>query len=120
MIAQVHYDDAEKHVEDIFIENENNFNNISLPEFQNINEAPEKWIWNVLYNNLENEENKYTYEQIQDKLITLFSSEVNIEFPKDGISGLIEKTENNDIYQKIDLKNNYTVWLISLTKQFFT
>ena len=51
-----------------FIENETDFNVIALPEFQNINEAPKEWIWNVLYKNLENEENKYTYEQIQEKL----------------------------------------------------
>lgn len=106
LISQVHYEDAQKHLEDIFIENENSFNVIPLPEFQNINEAPEEWIWNVLYNNLENEENKYTYEQIQEKLTNLFSSEIENKFPKEGIKGVIEKSKENNLYCKIDLKNN--------------
>ena len=55
LISQVYYEDAHKHLEDIFIENENSFNSLVLPEFQDINEAPVGWIWNFLYNNLENE-----------------------------------------------------------------
>lgn len=108
LISQVHYEDAEKYLKDIFIQNENSFNSIALPEFQNINDAPEEWIWNVLYNNLEDEENKYTYEQIQEKLIKLFSSEIKNKFPKEGIDGLIEKNKENDLYYKVELKNNNT------------
>lgn len=108
LISQVHYEDAQKHLEDIFIENENSFNNITVPEFKNINDAPEKWIWNVLYNNLENEENKYTYEQIQEKLINLFSSEFERKFPEEGIDGLIEKNIENNIYYKTEIKKDNT------------
>lgn len=121
LISQVHYEDAEKHLKDIFIEYENNFNVIALPEFQNINEAPKEWIWNVLYNNLDNEENKYTYEQIQEKLINLFSSEIQNKFPEQGIEELIEKSKENNLYYKVDLKNNnakkYGYCIKSLTQE---
>lgn len=108
LISQVHYEDAEKHLKDIFIEKENNFNSISLPEFQNINEAPNSWVWNVLYNNLENEENEYSYEQIQEKLIELFSNKLEIKFPEEGIEGVLEKNKENDLYYKVELQNNNT------------
>lgn len=121
LISQVHYEDAEKYLKDIFVEYENNFNVIALPEFQNINEAPKEWIWNILYNNLENEENNYTYEQIQEKSINLFSNKLEMKFPEDGIVGLIEKNKKSNTYYKKDIKNNnskkYGYCIKSLTQE---
>ncbi|MGN1299081.1 MAG: hypothetical protein ACI4UE_03765 [Candidatus Scatovivens sp.] len=104
LLQQVYYEDAEKCLEDIFVSNENIED--PLPEFSDINEAPEEWIWMVLYNNLENEENLFTYEQIQEKLISLFSENLNKKFPEEGVKGLIEKNLESGNYYKIENINN--------------
>lgn len=104
LIAQVYYEDVEKYLNNIFIKNENQLNHVSLPEFTNINEASEEWIWMVLYTNLESEENTYTYEQINEELVTLFSENLNKKFPQNGIEGLIAKNEETGMYYKLDIE----------------
>lgn len=54
----------------------------ALPEFENINQAPELWIWEVVKKNMEQYE--LTYDEIQNKAKEIFGNEFNKEFPKDG------------------------------------
>lgn len=54
----------------------------ALPEFSNINEAPDLWTWEVVKKNLENYE--LTYEEIQQKATELFGKKFTKQFPKEG------------------------------------
>lgn len=54
----------------------------ALPEFSNINEAPDLWTWEVVKKNLENYE--LTYEEIQQKATELFGKQFTKQFPKEG------------------------------------
>ena len=59
----------------------------ALPSFKDINEASEKWIWEVVKKNLE--EYELTYEQIEEKAKELFGDHLNREFPKQGTEYLV-------------------------------
>lgn len=65
----------------------------ALPEFQDINSADEKWIWEVVKNNLENYE--VTYEEIEEEAKTIFGESFNKEFPKEGNSSFEYNSETN-------------------------
>lgn len=54
----------------------------ALPEFNNINEAPDLWTWEVVKKNLEDYE--LTYEEIQQKATELFGKQFTKQFPKEG------------------------------------
>lgn len=54
----------------------------ALPKFDDINNAPDLWIWEVVKKNLENYE--LTYEEIEQKAIELFGSQFTKQFPKEG------------------------------------
>lgn len=54
----------------------------ALPEFSNINEAPDLWTWEVVKKNLEDYE--LTYEEIQQKATELFGKQFTKQFPKEG------------------------------------
>ena len=54
----------------------------ALPKFNNINEAPDLWVWEVVKKNLEQYE--LTYEEIQEKAIEIFGKEFTKQFPKQG------------------------------------
>lgn len=54
----------------------------ALPEFDNINNADETWIWGIVRKNIETEE--LIYEQIDEKAKELFGQELNKSFPKEG------------------------------------
>ena len=56
--------------------------NEALPTFQNINEAPDNWIWQVVQKNLE--EYALGHDQIQEKAKELFGEDFNKQFPKEG------------------------------------
>lgn len=56
----------------------------ALPEFNDINQAKDKWIWEVVKNNLENYE--VTYDEINEKAKEIFGKEFTKEFPKEGNS----------------------------------
>lgn len=55
----------------------------ALPTFENINEAPEKWIWEAVKKNIDNYDT-ITYEQIQEKAKEIFSDNFTKELPKEG------------------------------------
>lgn len=56
--------------------------NEALPKFDNINNAPDLWIWEVVKKNLE--EYELTYEQIQEKAREIFGSTFTKKFPQEG------------------------------------
>ena len=112
LLKQVYYEEADNHLEKIFVKSGNIED--PLPKFDNINNAPEDWIWMVLYNNLENEENSYTYEEIQEKLTLLFSQNLKKTFPEEGIKDLIEKNAKTGKYNKIEIENNNKEYMYSI------
>lgn len=67
----------------------------ALPQFDNINNAPDIWIWEVVKKNLENYE--LTYEEIQEKAIEIFGENLKKQFPKEG-SQYIKYQEDIDKY----------------------
>ena len=70
--------------------------NEALPEFENINQADEMWMWEVVKKNLEDYE--LSYEQIQEKAQELFGSDLTKEFPKEGTQYLVYDKEKNTLY----------------------
>lgn len=67
----------------------------ALPEFNNINEAPDLWTWEVVKKNLEDYE--LTYEEIQQKATELFGKQFTKQFPKEGTE-YIQYDEKTDKY----------------------
>lgn len=83
----------------------------ALPVFDNINHAPEVWLWEVVKKNLE--EYELSYEQLQDKTKEIFGDELQKEFPKDGYE-YMEYDEETGIYYAIGsgLDNQEDVFLL--------
>ena len=70
----------------------------ALPIFDNINNAPDVWVWEVVKKNLE--EYELTYQQLQDKTKEIFGEELQKEFG--------ESKYRNRLYNVISkLKNSY-------------
>lgn len=67
----------------------------ALPQFNNINDAPEKWIWEVVKKNVE--EYELTYEQIQDKAKEIFGDTITKQYPKEGTESF-KYDENSEKY----------------------
>ena len=68
----------------------------ALPVFDNINDAPDIWLWEVVKKNLE--EYELTYEQLQDKARELFGEDLQKEFPKEGYEYMEYDEETNTYY----------------------
>ena len=68
----------------------------ALPEFDDINEAPDNWLWEVVKKDLEDYE--LTYEQIQQKSEELFGNNFSKAFPKDGTDYMWFDEETNKYY----------------------
>lgn len=73
----------------------------ALPIFENINEANEKWIWEVVKKNLG--EYEVTYEQIQNKAKELFGQEFTKTFPKEGNESFIYN-EEQECYEATEIQ----------------
>lgn len=54
----------------------------ALPKFDNINNAPDLWIWEVVKKHLENYE--LSYDEIQEKATQIFGDNFTKQFPKEG------------------------------------
>lgn len=54
----------------------------ALPKFDNINNAPDLWVWEVVKKNLE--EFELDYSQIQEKATEIFGDNFKKQFPKEG------------------------------------
>ena len=59
----------------------------ALPNFEDINQAEDVWIWEVVKKNLEDYE--FFYEEIQEKAKDLFGEKLTKEFPKEGTEYII-------------------------------
>lgn len=68
----------------------------ALPVFDNINEAPDIWLWEVVKKNLE--EYELSYEQLQDKTKELFGEDLQKVFPKEGYEYMEYDEETNTYY----------------------
>ena len=65
----------------------------ALPVFEDINQAPDKWVWEVIKNNLD--EYQVTKEQIMQKGKEIFGENFNKEFPDEGTQALLYQKETN-------------------------
>lgn len=70
--------------------------NEALPCFEDINQANETWIWEVVLKNLE--EYEISYDKLKEKAKELFGDSFTKEFPKEGTKNLIYNEENNLYY----------------------
>lgn len=67
----------------------------ALPKFDNINNAPDLWVWEVVKKDLEDYE--LSYDEIQEKAKEIFGKNFNKQFPKEG-SEYIKYDENLEKY----------------------
>ena len=83
----------------------------ALPIFDNINNAPDVWLWEVVKKNLE--EYELSYEQLQDKTKEIFGEDLQKEFPREGYE-YMEYNEETDTYYAIGsgLDNQEDVFLL--------
>lgn len=65
----------------------------ALPTFENINNANELWVWEVINKNLETYET--TYEEIQQKGKELFGEKFERQIPKEGNDSFYYDKESN-------------------------
>ncbi len=70
----------------------------ALPVFDNINNAPDVWLWEVVKKNLE--EYELSYEQLQDKTKEIFGEDLQKEFPREGYE-YMEYNEETDTYYAV-------------------
>ena len=88
----------------------------ALPTFNNINEASDLWVWEVIKKNLE--EYEVTYEQIENKEKELFGKEITKEFPKEGNEYFEYNLENGKYYAtEIDLDDKNDKFLLNEIKR---
>lgn len=68
----------------------------ALPVFENINEAEDVWIWEVVKKNLE--EYELGYNQIQEKAKEIFGQDFTKEFPKQGTENFTYDEQTDKYY----------------------
>ncbi len=84
----------------------------ALPYFEDINQANEIWIWEVVKKNLE--EYELSHSQIQEKAKELFGENFTKEFPKEGTDALIYDEENDKYYAEgLSLDQQEDVFIIN-------
>ena len=64
----------------------------ALPEFDNINNATDLWVWEVVKKNIEKFE--VSYEEIEQKSKELFGQNFSKEFPRSGNQSFEYKEDN--------------------------
>lgn len=70
--------------------------NEALPVFENINDAPDIWVWEVVKKNLE--EYELSAEQLQNKAKEIFGQDFQKEFPENGYEYMEYNQETNTYY----------------------
>ena len=84
----------------------------ALPCFEDINQADDRWIWEVVKKNLE--EYEFSYEQVQQKAKELFGEAFKKEFPKEGTEYLMYDELSNLYYAVgVDLDQQEDVFLLN-------
>lgn len=88
----------------------------ALPKFDNINNAPDLWVWEVVKKNLE--EFELDYNQIQDKAKEIFGDNFEKKFPKDGSEYIYyDETSGKYIATGIGLDTQDDLFLIKQIKK---
>ena len=104
----------------------------ALPQFDNINNSPDLWTWEVVKKNLENYE--LSYDEIQEKAIEIFGKQFTKQFPKEGTEYIqynkeiqkyittgmgLDTLEDSFYIKKIDKnKNKYQVEIIEYLEDY--
>lgn len=84
----------------------------ALPCFEEINQADENWVWEVVKKNLE--EYEVSHEQIQEKGKELFGGKLNKQFPEEGTNYLVYDEQNNVYYaEEVDLDQQEDAFLLN-------
>lgn len=68
----------------------------ALPAFEDINQADETWLWEVVKKNVE--EYELTSEKIETKAKEIFGEKFTKKFPKEGTTYLVPDEENQIYY----------------------
>ena len=97
-----------------------------IPEFENINEADEDWLWENVnqyvwnhddeYKEKNNQEYGYTYEDVSKIVKTLYGDNLNKKFPKGAVS--MRYDPYNDLYgpTSYGITNYYDYKIDNITK----
>lgn len=104
----------------------------ALPKFDNINNASDLWIWEVVKKNLENYE--LSYDEIQERATQIFGENFKKQFPKEGseyiyydedldkyiTTGIGLDTQDDMFYiKKINkIKNEYEVEIVEYLEDY--
>ena len=84
----------------------------ALPTFDDINNAPDLWLWQVVVNNLE--EYAVSREQIQSKATEIFGANFTKEFPEEGTENLkYDESLNLYVAGEIQTDNKEDVFYIN-------
>lgn len=84
----------------------------ALPTFDDINNAPDLWLWQVVVNNLE--EYAVSREQIQSKATEIFGANFTKEFPEEGTENLkYDESLNLYVAEEIQTDNKEDVFYIN-------
>ena len=89
----------------------------ALPKFQNINDAPDKWVWEVVKKNMEKYED-ITFEEIQEKAKEIFNTDFAKQFSKDGNTSFeYQSDENTYVATNVELDTENDKFLINNIKK---
>ncbi len=84
----------------------------ALPVFEDISQLPDKWVWEVIKNNLD--EYQVTKEQIMQKGKEIFGEDFNKDFPEEGTDALLyQKDTNTYIASETNLDNKEDSFFIN-------
>ena len=84
----------------------------ALPTFDDINNAPDLWLWQAVVNNLE--EYAVSREQIQSKATEIFGANFTKEFPEEGTENLkYDESLNLYVAGEIQTDNKEDVFYIN-------
>lgn len=88
----------------------------ALPTFENINNASDLWVWEVIKKNLE--EFEVTYNQIQEKAKEIFGNKFEKNFPEEGYEFLqYDKTSGRYFTTGMGLDMQDDLFLIKQIKK---
>lgn len=90
--------------------------NSSLPVFDDINNADDLWIWEVVKKN--SEEYEMSYDEIKEKAIEVFGKDFKKDFPKEGTTEFVYEPES-DMYvaTEVDLDLKEDTFLLNDIKK---
>lgn len=90
--------------------------NSSLPVFDDINNADDLWIWEVVKKN--SEEYEMSYDEIKEKALEVFGKDFKKDFPKEGTTEFVYERES-DMYvaTEVDLDLKEDTFLLNDIKK---